>query len=44
MVGLSQLCLTGGIVNAYDALKLAASVKGERKPAENTPSRKPLKK
>jgi subtilisin family serine protease len=44
MVGLSQLCLTGGIVNAYDALKLAASVKGERKPAENIPSRKPLKK
>lgn len=44
IVGLGQLCLTGGIVNAYDALKLAATIKGERKPIENAPSRKPIKK
>jgi subtilisin family serine protease len=28
---LDQLSITGGIVNAYDALKLAATLKGERK-------------
>jgi subtilisin family serine protease len=27
----SQLSVTGGIINAYDALRLAATVKGERK-------------
>lgn len=30
-VPFSSLCSTGGIVNAYNALKLAATIKGERK-------------
>lgn len=30
-VSFSTLCITGGIVNAYNALKLAATLKGERK-------------
>ena len=31
MVNLSDVCKSGGIVNAYEALKLAATLKGERK-------------
>jgi len=31
MVNLSDLCKSGGIVNAYEAVKLAATLKGERK-------------
>jgi cell wall-associated protease len=31
-VALSDISKTGGIVNAYEALRLAATVKGERKP------------
>ncbi len=31
MVNLSDICKTGGIANAYEALKLAATLKGERK-------------
>lgn len=31
MVPFSSLCITGGIVNAYQALKLAATIQGERK-------------
>lgn len=30
MVPFSSLCISGGIVNAYNALKLAATLKGER--------------
>lgn len=30
MVSLSELCKTGGEVNAYNAVKLAATLKGER--------------
>lgn len=30
MVPFSSLCISGGIVNAYNALKLAATIKGER--------------
>jgi subtilisin family serine protease len=30
-VELSELCRTGGIVNAYEAVKLASTLKGERK-------------
>jgi subtilisin family serine protease len=30
MVNLSDICKTGGIVNAYEALKLAATIKGEK--------------
>ena len=31
---LSELSKTGGIINAYDAIKLAATIKGERKPVK----------
>ena len=31
MVNLNDISKTGGIVNAYEALKLAATLKGERK-------------
>ena len=31
MVNLSDICKTGGIANAYEAIKLAATLKGERK-------------
>ena len=30
-VELSELCKTGGVVNAYEAIKLASTLKGERK-------------
>jgi subtilisin family serine protease len=30
-IDFNQLSVTGGVVNAYDALRLAASIKGERK-------------
>ena len=33
-VKLSDISKTGGIVNAYDAVKLAATIKGERKPVK----------
>jgi subtilisin family serine protease len=29
---LAEICRTGGIVNAYNAMKIAATLKGERKP------------
>jgi cell wall-associated protease len=35
-VDFSQLSASGGIVNAYNALKLAATMKGERKMSEKT--------
>jgi hypothetical protein len=31
MVNLSDISKTGGIVNAYETLKLASTLKGERK-------------
>jgi hypothetical protein len=31
MVNLADICKTGGIVNAYETLKFAATIKGERK-------------
>ena len=31
-VKLSEISKTGGVINAYEALKLAATLKGERKP------------
>ncbi len=34
MVNLGDLSKTGGLVNAYEALKIAATLKGERKPAK----------
>lgn len=43
-VDLSDLCRTGGIVNAYEALKLAATLKGEVKnPKEQLPRPKMVK-
>ncbi len=35
-IDFNQLSVTGGIVNAYDAVKLAASIKGERKNLRKT--------
>ena len=35
-IDFNQLSVTGGIVNAYDALRLAASIKGERKNPNKT--------
>lgn len=32
MVDMSEISKTGGIINAYEAIKLAATLKGERKP------------
>jgi subtilisin family serine protease len=32
MIALSELSRSGGIVNAYEAIKLASTIKGERKP------------
>jgi hypothetical protein len=29
----TELSRTGGIINAYEAIKLASTIKGERKPA-----------
>jgi subtilisin family serine protease len=31
MVDLSEISKTGGIINAYEAIKLASTLKGERK-------------
>ncbi len=38
MVSLSDISKSGGLVNAYDAIKLASTIKGERKPASVTPT------
>ena len=40
MVNLGELSRTGGIINAYEAIKLAATIKGERKPSPVKPSTK----
>jgi subtilisin family serine protease len=45
IVELDQLCVTGGIINAYNALKLASTLKGERKTIDaNIPTKKSVKK
>ncbi len=36
-VDLSELCRTGGIINAYEAIKLASTMKGLKKPATVKP-------
>ncbi|MBK7433822.1 MAG: S8 family peptidase [Chitinophagaceae bacterium] len=36
LTDLSELSKTGGIVNAYEAIKLASTIKGERKPVKET--------
>ena len=41
MVSLSSLSKTGGIINAYEAIKLASTMKGERKPEKTTSTVKP---
>jgi len=38
MVSLSELSRSGGLVNAYEAIKLASTVKGERKPVSVKPT------
>ena len=38
MVSLSTLSRSGGLVNAYEAIKLASTIKGERKPAIMKPT------
>jgi subtilisin family serine protease len=38
MVPLSDLSSSGGLVNAYEAIKLASTIKGERKPATVNPT------
>lgn len=43
MVDFSQLSVSGGIVNAYNALRLAATIKGERKSAGKTAVRGVIK-
>ena len=35
MVNLSDLCISGGEVNAYNAVKLAATLKGDRNKVSN---------
>lgn len=37
---LSELSITGGIVNAFEAMKLAAKTKGDRKPSSTPPLKK----
>ncbi|HEU4573516.1 MAG TPA: S8 family peptidase [Chitinophagaceae bacterium] len=36
-VNLDDICKTGGIINAYDAVKLASTLKGEREPKKTKP-------
>lgn len=43
MVNLSNLCITGGEVNAYNAVKLAATLKGERNKPDNNSEKKEIK-
>jgi subtilisin family serine protease len=43
MVSLSDLCITGGEVNAYNAVKLAATLKGERNKSANQNEEKEIK-
>jgi subtilisin family serine protease len=44
-VGFDQLCATGGIVNAFEAFKLASNIKGDRKiPESQNQSKKSFKK
>jgi subtilisin family serine protease len=44
MVKLSELSRSGGIINAYEAIKLASTIKGERKPAPVKPATKVMPK
>jgi hypothetical protein len=42
-VSLSEISKSGGLVNAYEAIKLASTIKGERKPAPVTPVKSTVK-
>jgi subtilisin family serine protease len=42
-VDLSDISKSGGIVNAYEALKLASTIKGERKATSNKPVKSTVK-
>ncbi|MBS1511732.1 MAG: S8 family peptidase [Bacteroidetes bacterium] len=44
MVNLSDICKSGGIVNAYDAVKLASTLKGEKKTTKEVLPKPKLKK
>jgi hypothetical protein len=37
-VSLNELCKSGGVINAYEAIKLASTLKGERKAPAKTKS------
>jgi len=41
---MQEISKTGGIINAYDAIKLASTLKGERKPAKPATKVTPKKK
>ena len=43
MVPLSNLSRAGGVVNAFEAIKLASTIKGERKPAPAKPVKSTVK-
>jgi hypothetical protein len=43
MVNLSDLCVSGGEVNAYNAVKLAATLKGDRSKLEKKSQEKEKK-
>ena len=43
MVPLSNLSRAGGLVNAYEAIKLASTIKGERKTAPLKPIKSTVK-
>ncbi|MBC7874096.1 MAG: S8 family peptidase [Ferruginibacter sp.] len=43
MVALSDISMSGGLVNAYEAIKLASTIKGERKPAPAKPVKSVVK-
>ncbi|HEY6503076.1 MAG TPA: peptidase S8, partial [Chitinophagaceae bacterium] len=40
-VDLADISKSGGIINAYEAIKLASTLKGEKKPV--APAKKPVK-
>jgi len=43
MVNLSDLSRSGGVINAYDAIKLASTIKGDRKVAPVKPTKSTVK-
>jgi hypothetical protein len=43
MVNLSELSRSGGVINAYEAIKLASTIKGDRKAAPVKPTKSTVK-